>query len=151
MGGRRHRQRQAMLVAGVQHQPEILYENLDGRQRRIVVVQHVRHAIAEHPGIAGAGRDHLVDGAGVGARFGGERHRFGCSGDVHAGQKLVHRLHKGADAGRVAQAKHLGRGCGQDRSGRSEGLCGTRGHEGELARLGAGAAARHRRVEQLVA
>ena len=27
----------------------------------------MRHAIAEHPGIAGAGRDHVVDGAGVGA------------------------------------------------------------------------------------
>jgi len=66
-------------MAGVQHQTEILHEDLDRptAARRKSSFEHVRATpIFEHPGIAGAGGDHLEHPARVCQRraFGGERH-----------------------------------------------------------------------------
>ena len=68
-----------------------------------IAVEHVRHAVLEHPGIAGRRRDHLVDLSDVEALLGGERDRFRGGGDVDAGQQLVDHLERGALAGVVAE------------------------------------------------
>jgi hypothetical protein len=106
--GGRQRQRKLAGARGVQHQPQVLDEDVHRRQRRVVAGQHVGHAVLEHPAVAGAVRDHLVQRVGVHALAQAQRHRFGGGGDVHAGQQLVDDLDLAAVAGLVAQPVDLG-------------------------------------------
>ena len=106
---RRERQRKLAGARRVEHQAEVLDEDVDRRQRRVVAGQHVRHAVLEHPAVAGAVRDDLVQRRGVDAFAQAQRHRLGGGGDVHAGQQLVDDLHLAAGAGAVAEPVDLGR------------------------------------------
>ena len=109
-------------ACGVEHQPEVLDEDVHRRQRRVVAGQHVRHAVLEHPAVAGAVRDHLVQRGGVDAFAQAERHRLGGGGDVHAGEQLVDDLHLAAVAGAVAEPVDLARPSRRGRAGLGIGL-----------------------------
>jgi uncharacterized protein (DUF934 family) len=61
------------------------------------------HAVLEHPAVAGAVGDDLVQRGRVHAFAQAQRHRFGGHGNVHAGQQLVDDLDLAARAGAVAQ------------------------------------------------
>ncbi|MGY2844684.1 hypothetical protein ACVMDN_001938 [Bradyrhizobium sp. USDA 4510] len=87
--------------------PEVLHKNFDGAARRIVAVEHMRHAVLEHPGIAGGGGDHLIDLADVEPLLGGEGDRLGGGRDMHAGQQLVDHLERGALPRGIAELVEL--------------------------------------------
>src|SRR5258708_30706758 len=63
---------------------------------RGVAVEHMRHAVLEHPGIAGGRRDHFIDLPDIEALPGGKGDRFRGGGDMHAGEQLVDHLERGA-------------------------------------------------------
>ena len=145
--GAGQRQRKLGRARGVEHQPEVLDEDVHRRQRRVVVGQHVRHPVLEHPAVAGAVRDDVVQRGGVDAFAQAERHRLGGGGDVHAGQQLVDDLHLAAVAGAVAEAVDLGRHRVEAGLGLRPGRVAGRAHHRHLARRGLGGAAGDRRVD----
>ncbi|MCY1227917.1 hypothetical protein D9M72_402080 [compost metagenome] len=107
----------------------------------------MRHAVFEHPGIAGRGRDHFIDLVEVEALLGGKRYRFAGGRDVHAGEKLVDHLEGGAGSGRVAEfVDFAGHGV-ETRAGRVESLLGAGCHDRQFAVCRLGRAARNWRIE----
>ncbi|OMP13261.1 hypothetical protein COLO4_01989 [Corchorus olitorius] len=108
MRGSRQRQRKLGRARGIEHQAQILDEDVDGGQRRVVARQHVGHAT--------------------------QGHGFGGGGDVHAGQQLVDDLDLAARARLVAQAIDLA-GHGVEHMARRRICLGRgRGHHRHLAR-----------------
>ena len=145
--GGRQRQRKFAGARGVEHQAQVLDEDVDRRQRRVVARQHMGHAVLEHPAVAGAVGDDLVQRLGRHAFAQAQRHRLGGGGDVHAGQQLVDDLHLAAGAGAVAQPVDLAGHRVEQRAGLGIGLGPGRGHHRHLAAGGLGGAAGDRRVD----
>ena len=148
MRGRGHRQRKRQRPRLVQHDPQILDEDVDRRQRRVVPRQHVGHAVLPHPGTAGGARDHVEQRLRIRTRTDAKRHRLGGHRDMHAGQKLVDHLHRAADARHIAQAPNFARNRVQHRAGTLERLRAAAGHHRHAAGPGAHRAARHRGVQE---
>ncbi|KAG1391958.1 hypothetical protein G6F59_014746 [Rhizopus arrhizus] len=140
MRGRCQRQRELGVPGGVQHQPQVLDEDVPGGQRRVVARQHMRHAVLEHPAVARAVRDDLVQGVRVHAFAQAQRHRLGGGRDVHASQQLVDDLDLAARTGAVAQALDLAGHRFQHRAAGRVGGGATGGHHRHLAGSGLGRA-----------
>ncbi|KAG1481035.1 hypothetical protein G6F54_013766 [Rhizopus delemar] len=107
----------------------------------------MRHAVLEHPAVARAVRDDLVQGVRVHAFAQAQRHRLGGGRDVHASQQLVGDLDLAARTGAVAQAIDL---AGHRFQHRAAGLVGggaTGGHHRHLAGSGLGRATGDGRVQ----
>ena len=66
--------------------------------------QHVGHAVLEHPAVAGAVGDDLVERLWIDSHAQAERHRLCRGRDVHTRQQLVDDLHLASVAGAVAQS-----------------------------------------------
>ena len=147
VGRRRQRQRKLRRAGGIEHEPEVLDEDVDRRQRGVVPGQHVRHAVLEHPAVACAVRDHLVQVGGVDPLAQAQRHRLRRGGDVHAGEQLVDDLHLAAVAGRLAEPIDPGRHRVERSAGLRIGRGAPRGHHRHKARRGLRRAAGDRRVE----
>ena len=143
----RERQRKLGRARGVEDEAEVLDEDVDRRERRVVAGEHVRHAVLEHPAVAGAVRDDLVERRRVDAFAQAERHRLGGGGDVHAGEELVDDLHLAAVAGAVAEPVDLGGHRVQERLGHRPRRVAGRAHHRHLARRRLGGAARDRRID----
>ena len=146
--GGRERQRERELARRVEHDAEVLDEDVDGRQRRVIARQDVRHAVLEHPAHAGAVADHVVQRLRVGAGAHAQRHRLARGGDVHAGEMLVHHLHGRADAGAVAEPIDLAGDRIERSAGGFECLRPARGHHRHLPVGRLLCAARDRPVDQ---
>ncbi len=85
----REGQRELVALAGFQHDTEIFDEDVHCRAWRVIAIEDVRHAVLEHPGRAGAVRDHFVEHAGIGTGLDAQSHRL-CGGrDMHARQQLL--------------------------------------------------------------
>src|SRR3546814_5528146 len=54
------RQREGEALAGLQHDAEVLDEDVDGALRGVIAVEDVRYPVVEHPRGAGRVGDHLV-------------------------------------------------------------------------------------------
>nr|GFD20933.1 hypothetical protein [Tanacetum cinerariifolium] len=80
------------------HEHLVFDEDIHSRQRRVISLQDVRHAVFEHPRVAGTVGDHFVQRIGVDALAQAQRHGFGARSDVHAGQQLVDDFDFGAQA-----------------------------------------------------
>ncbi len=92
----------------IEHDAQVFHKNIHGRQRRVVTLQDVRHAVLKHPGTAGAVRNDFVQGIRIAAGTQAQRHRFGGGGDVHAGQQLVDHLDLRALPRLLAQTVQFG-------------------------------------------
>ena len=93
----------------------------------------MRHAVLEHPAVARAVGDDLVQSRGVYAFAQAQRHRFGGGGDVHTCQQLVDDLDFAACTRAVTQLVYRGGHGVQHRLGQRIGGGFARGHHGHLA------------------
>ena len=148
MGGCGQRQGHRQLAGGVEHDAQVLDEDVDRRQRGVVAGQDVRHPVGKHPAGTGRVADHLVELVGVGAGADAQRHRLAGCGDVHPGQVLVDHLDGRAHARPVAQPVDLAGHRVEQAAGRSKGLGPARGHHRHLAGGGLDRTARDRGVDQ---
>ena len=107
----------------------------------------MRDAVLEHPGIAGAIGDHLINLVGIGTGANGQRHGFAGSGDMHASQQLIDHLDHRTGANFITQTINLAGnrvehvftlGVGSWRPG---------GHHGHFAGHGLGGTAGNRAVD----
>ncbi len=151
MRGAGQRQGEPGGTCRVEHQAQVLDEDVDGAVRGVVAGDDVGDPVLEHP--AGAGRvgDDVIDLLQGQALFGGEGDRLARGGDVHAGQMLVDHLEGRARARFVAQPIDLGRHRLQGRVGPGEGGRGAGGHDRELAISGANRPAADRGVQIVAA
>ena len=131
--GGRERQREFRGACGIEHQPEVLHEDVDRRQRRVVAREHMRHAVLEHPAVAGAVRDDVVQVLGIDTFADAERHCFRRRRDVHAGKQLVDDLDLAAVARAVAQLVDLRRHVGEQAARFRVGLGPAGAHHRHLA------------------
>ena len=145
--GRRQRRGLAVQSPLVEHDAEILDENVHRARHRRVVMHHLRPAIAPHPGVAGGNGDDLVHGLQRQPRSLGDVHRFRGRRDVHAAQELVDHLRRRAQAGLLTHMEDaLGGGLQHRQRALQVGLrAGTHDRQRRVAR--ANHAARDRRVE----
>src|SRR5581483_9251631 len=74
-GGQRQGKRRSL--ACLQHDPQVLDEDVHRRARQVVAGDDVRRPVLEHPRVAGAVGDHVVEHLRVGAGLDAERHRLG--------------------------------------------------------------------------
>ena len=107
----------------------------------------MRHAVLEHPAVARAVRDDLVQRGRVHAFAQPQRHGLGGGRDVHASQELVDDLHLAAGARAIAQAVDLGGHGVERRAAAGVGLGAAGGHHRHLAAGGLGGAAADGRVQ----
>ena len=107
----------------------------------------MRHAVFEHPAVARAVRDHVVERLRIDPFAQAERHRFGCRRDVHAREQLVDHLDLAAGAGLVVELVDLGRHRVQKRVGNRIGFGAAGRHHRDLAGCRARRAAGDRRVQ----
>lgn len=150
MRGPRDRQREAQAPSRVQHDPQILHEDFDRAERRVVPIQHVWHPVGEHPGIPGAVGNDFIQRARIGAGAGSQRHRLGRGSDMHPGQKLVHHLDGRTDPGLVAKPVYLAGNRPQRRVRIVENVRCAGGHDRQIAAFGADSAAGDRCVQHAV-
>ena len=127
--------------------PRVFHEDVHGRQGRVVARQHVGHAVFEHPAVARAVGDDLVDVLGLHAFAQAQGHGFGGGGDVHAREQLVDDLDLAAVAGPVAQLVDLGGHVVERAAGLGVGGGGAGGHHRHFARCCLGRAAGNGRVQ----
>ena len=141
-----------MLVAGIQHQPEILYEDFYRRQRR----SNRRRACAARGCRTSRNcrrwprsprRPRAVSAPALAASAIASAAVAMCTPAKSWFTVFTSEPMPGASPSRNTLAEVAAR----IDLGAGEGLGGAGGHEGELARFGAGASARHRRVEKIVA
>ena len=105
------------------------------------------HAVLEHPAIAGGVGDDVIHQVERDAGAGGERHRLRPRRDMHAGQQLVDDLHRGAEAGALADLIDLAGDRIEHRAQPVEGGAGAGGHHRHLAGGGLGGAAGDRGIQ----
>ena len=148
VGGGGQRQWHGQLACGVQHDAQILDEDVDRRQRGVVTGQDVRHPVGKHPAGPGGVADHLVQLVGIGAGLDAQRHGLARCSNMNPGQVLVDHLDGRPHAGPVAQPVHLAGHRVQQatRSSKSLRLAGR--HHRHLAVGGFDSTTGHRRVDQ---
>ena len=92
MGSGRQRGREVHRFRGVEHDSQILDENADRGQRRVVAFENMRHAVLEHPGRTGTVGDDFIQRARISTAANAQCDRLACRGDVHAGKQLIDHL-----------------------------------------------------------
>ncbi len=145
--GRRQRQRELAGARHVQYQTQIFYEDVNGRQRRVIGRQHMGHAVLEHPAVAGAVGDDLVQRRRIDTFAQTQGHGLGGSGDVHAGEQLVDDLDLAAGAGAIAELVDLASHGIEHGLGLGVGFGGAGGHHRHFTIGGLGGAAGNGRVD----
>ena len=93
--------------ARIEHQAEILDEDIHRRKRSVIAGQHMGHPVLEHPAIACAVRNHIVERSRVNALAQAQGHRFRGGRDMNPGQKLVDDLDLAAIPGRRPKPIYL--------------------------------------------